>query len=85
MKKKPALKRFPPGDRWVPYDMPDKYSRSNPPELIFDTLTDGLEWIYQNYDSKKFIVDAEEQIVYIVEEEQKVQKPTDNKYSIYGE
>lgn len=81
LNKNPVLKRYPPGDRWIPHDCP-----SPPPEeMIFETLTDALEWVYKQYKTKKFIVDAEEQIVYSIEKEEKVKKPTDNKYSIYGE
>lgn len=82
--KKKALIRFPPGDRWISAEYENGYSRKNPPD-VFDTLTDGLEWLYKQNECKKFIVDAEQQAVYMITDEQEVIKPTDNKYSIYGE
>lgn len=83
VKKIPVLKRFPPGDKWIEYDEPNEYSKSNPP-TVYPTLTAGLDFCFRKYNSKKFIVDAEDQIVYIIEEEQSVQQKTD-KYSIYDE
>lgn len=78
IQKTPILKRFPPGDRWVPVEMGDD-------SIIFNTLTDGLEWVFKNYNTKKFVVDAENQIVYIIKQEERVTLPEENRYSIYGE
>lgn len=77
-----VLKRFPPGDRWIPVEFEGD---DVPNDMIFDSLTDGLEWIFKNKNTKKFIVDAENQRVYIIGQEEEVKKPTDNRYSIYGE
>jgi hypothetical protein len=80
IQKKPILKRYPPGDRWIPME-----EKETNPLVVFDNLTDGLEWVYKTYDTKKFVVDAEDQVVYIIENEEKVKLPTENRYSIYGE
>jgi len=88
MKKIPVLKRYPPGDRWIPYEIDvDELNVDSKPLPLFNSLTDGLEWIYKTYDSKKFIVDAELQIVYLIEddEEQESKSSNKSKYSIYGE
>jgi len=53
--------------------------------VIFNSLTDGLEWVFKSYNTKKFVVDAEDQIVYIIKNEEKVTLPEENRYSIYGE
>jgi len=36
---KQVLKRFPPGDRWTPV---------NSDEPILSSLTEGIEWVFQN-------------------------------------
>jgi len=78
IQKLPILKRYPPGDRWRPVGLEDD-------SVIFNSLTDGLEWVFKNYNTKKFVVDAEDQIVYIIKQEEKVTPPEENRYSIYGE
>lgn len=61
---KKVLKRIPPGDRWVDINLAENKSKvSN--EDIFETLTDGLSYIRQKYNVKKFKVDANEGIVSI--------------------
>ena len=42
-----VLERFPPGDRWVPKgkDAP-----------IFSSLTEGIEWVFQNTQARDYLV-----------------------------
>lgn len=72
---KPVLKRFPPGDRWIPYE-------NESDEVLFSSLTEGLDWIYKQTNSKKFVVNAETGIIFI---DMNTEPPTQSKYSIYGE
>jgi len=70
-------KRVPPGDRWSPVDNIS---------LVLDSLTDLLEYIYQQHDDTKFYIDAREGYVYVVETEEKVIEPEpEKKWSLYGE
>lgn len=72
-----VAKRKPPGDSWIPLDNQS---------ITFDSLTDLLEYIYQQQDDTKFYIDAREGYVYVVETEEKVIEPEpDKKWSLYGE
>ena len=72
-----VAKRVPPGDRWAPL--------SNT-TVIFDSLTDVLEFIYQDTGKTQFYMDAREGFVYIVDKEEVIieQEPTKT-WSLYGE
>jgi len=76
-KKVRVAQRVPPGDRWSPLSNSD---------TVLDSLTDVLEYIYQNIGKTQFYMDAREGYVYIVETEEKVIEPEpEKKYSLYGE
>jgi len=70
-------KRVPPGDRWAPL--------SNT-TVILDSLTDVLEFIYQDTGQTQFYMDAREGFVYIVDTEEIIIEPEPEKrWSLYGE
>lgn len=72
-----VAKRVPPGDRWTPL------SNST---VVLDSLTDVLEFIYQEEGNTQFYMDAREGFVYIVNTEEKVIEPEpEKKWSLYGE
>jgi len=72
-----VAKRRPPGDIWAPL--------SNE-EVVLNSLTDCLEYIYQEKNSTQFYIDAREGYIYTIDTVDKVieQKPP-KKYSLYGE
>jgi len=70
------LRRVPPGDRWSPVDSPS---------TILESLTDGLEYHFQNTGQTEFFLSARKGTVEVIyKEEVKVEKPI-TKYSLYGE
>jgi hypothetical protein len=70
-----ALKRVPPGDKWV--------FATTPKGIVYASLTDALEAWYQNTGDTQFYIDARKGTVEIVIE-QEVEKPI-KKFSLYGE
>ena len=67
----------PPGVRWAPL--------SNT-TVILDSLTDVLEFIYQDTGKTQFYMDAREGYVYVVDTEEVVIEPEPTKtWSLYGE
>lgn len=72
-----VLTRVPPGDSWTPVD--------EPKEQVFDSLTEGLEYIYQRDGTTQFYISARDGIVQRVEEETVTIKPEIKRYSLYGE
>ena len=48
---KPVLKRFPPGDRWTPI---------NAEQPIFSSLTEGIEWVFQQSKDTNYVIKAAE-------------------------
>ena len=69
--------RVPPGDRWTPL------SNST---VMLDSLTDVLEFIYQDTGKTQFYMDAKEGFVYVVDTEEVVIEPEPTKrWSLYGE
>ena len=67
--------RVPPGDRWV-LDEEEN-------DVIYGSLTDGLNQIFLVHQATQFYVDAKKGEVYI---EDGVEKPQPvKKYSLYGE
>ena len=54
----PVLKRLPPGDRWTSIEN-DK--------IILSSLTEGIEWVFQNKPEKPtdYVLKAKEVKVYI--------------------
>ena len=75
---KQVLKRFPPGDRWT-------HAESEEP--VFSSLTEGIEWVFQQTKSHDFLIKAAEGKVFIYSEEEKPEpEPEKPKtYNIYGE
>lgn len=72
-----VAKRVPPGDRWTPL------SNST---VMLDSLTDVLEFIYQDTGKTQFYMDAREGFVYVVDTEEVVIEPEpEKKWSLYGE
>ena len=72
-----VAKRVPPGDRWAPL--------SNTTVLL-DSLTDVLEFVYQDMGKTQFYMDAREGYVYVVDTEEVVIEPEPTKtWSLYGE
>lgn len=70
-----ALKRVPPGDKWIFADGKNS--------VVYPSLTDALEAWYQNFGDTQFFIDARKGTVEIVIEEE-VEVPT-KKFSLYGE
>ena len=72
-----VAQRVPPGDRWAPL--------SNT-TVVLDSLTDVLEFIYQDTGKTQFYMDAREGYVYIVDKEEVIIEPEPEKrWSLYGE
>ena len=71
-----VLRRVPPGDRWSPVESPS---------TILESLTDALEYHFQNTGQTEFFLSARKGTVEVIyKEEVKVEKPI-TKYSLYGE
>lgn len=80
-KKERVAKRVPPGDRWEPL-----FGTLDSEELVFESLTDILEYIFQEQGSTQFYMDAREGYVYTVQKEEVKREPQPTKkYSLYGE
>jgi hypothetical protein len=72
-----VAKRMPPGDRWQPLDNSS---------VLLESLTEVLEYVYQNNGKTQFFMDAREGYVYIVDKEEIIIQPEpDKKWSLYGE
>lgn len=70
-------KRVPPGDRWSPVENS---------QLILESLTEVLEYVYQKKGKTQFYMDAREGYVYVVDTEEVIVQPEpDKKWSLYGE
>ena len=75
---KQVLKRFPPGDRWTPI---------NADQPVFSSLTEGIEWVFQQTKETDYIIKAAEGQVYIYQEFEIIPpEPEPPKtFNIYGE
>jgi len=73
--KKQVLERCPPGDCWTDVD------GSSP---IFDSLTDGLEYVFQKTKCTEFHLSSFEGKVYVVDTEE-IEEPEPVRFSLYGE
>jgi hypothetical protein len=74
--KEVVLKRVPPGDRWSPVGSPN---------TILESLTDGLEYHFQQTGQTEFFLSARTGTVEVIyKEEVKVEKPV-KRYSLYDE
>ena len=75
---KQVLKRFPPGDRWTP---------ANADQPIFSSLTEGIEWVFQQTQETNYLIKAAEGKVFVYSEtEIAPPEPEQPKtYNLYGE
>ena len=78
IKLKQVLKRFPPGDRWTP---------TNAEVPVFASLTEGIEWVFQNTQEHDYVIKAAEGKVFTYHEQEIVEpEPEPSKrYNLYGE
>jgi|TARA_R110002074_G_scaffold382673_1_gene562477 hypothetical protein len=74
-KKSLVLKRVPPGDKWMPV---------NNKTQIFESLTEGLEWSYQNTGCRDYHLAAFDGEVYSINKVEVAPEPTKT-FSLYGE
>ena len=80
--KKKVLKRIPPGDSWAEVTGKN-VSEYSEVDIVGETLTDALSYIYQKYKVRIFEVDANEGIVSI---DDGVEQPKPVKrYSLYDD
>ena len=78
IKLKQVLKRFPPGDRWTPVDAE---------QPIFSSLTEGIEWVFQQTQAHDYVIKAAQGKVFTYQEFDIVEpdpEPT-KRYNLYGE
>ena len=78
VKLQPVLKRFPPGDRWTPV---------NAEQPIFSSLTEGIEWVFQQTKETNYVIKAAEGKVFTYREFEIAEpEPEPPKtFNIYGE
>ena len=75
---KQVLKRFPPGDRWTPADAE---------QPVFSSLTEGIEWVYQQTKEHDYVIKAAAGQVFIYHEHDIAEpepKPIKT-FNLYGE
>ena len=70
-----VLERVPPGDRWKPVGRTD---------IIFESLTDGLEWCFQETGCRDYHLAAFDGKVYSIDKVEKEPKPIKT-FNLYGE
>ena len=86
-----VLERFPPGDRWVPKgkDSPlfSNLSQFRSLRSGGTSLTEGIEWVFQNTQAKDYLVKAAEGKVFVYNEFEKPEPEPEppKRYNIYGE
>jgi hypothetical protein len=73
--KKLVLKRVPPGDRWSPV---------NDTSVVFDSLTDGLEYMFQQTGCRDYYLAALDGKIYSIDKVEVKPKPPKS-FSLYGE
>ena len=73
--KNQVLLRVPPGDRWRPVGSTD---------VIFESLTDGLEWCYQKSGCRDYHIAALDGKVYSIDKVEKKPEPIKT-FNLYGE
>lgn len=71
-----ALKRVPPGDRWI-------FANATKNSLVYPSLTDALEGWYQINGDTNFYIEARNGTVEIIKQEE-VEVPV-KRFSLYGE
>ena len=70
-----VLERVPPGDRWKPVGRND---------IVFGSLTEGLEWCYQNTGCRDYHLAAFDGKIYSINKVE-VSPLEPQKFSLYGE
>lgn len=70
-----VLERVPPGDRWKPIGKSD---------LLFESLTEGLEWFYQKTGCRDYYLAALDGKVYSIDKVEVSPEPPKT-FSLYGE
>tara|TARA_R110002153_G_scaffold125197_1_gene272114 strand:- start:35028 stop:35267 length:240 start_codon:yes stop_codon:yes gene_type:complete len=70
-----VLERVPPGDRWKPIGRND---------IVFASLTEGLEWCYQNTGCRDYHLAAFDGKIYSINKVE-VSPLEPQKFSLYGE
>lgn len=75
-----VLKRVPPGDRWEPTTEDSTTNKL----ILFDSLTEGLEWVFQEHGYKEFHLSPINGFVYAVVETEDTPPPP-KKYNLYGD
>ena len=78
-KRTAVLRRVPPGDRWSPVDDPN---------TVLESLTEGLEHVFQATKHREYHLSPLEGFVYKVEEVEEVIDDTPKKpekYNLYGD
>tara|TARA_B100000795_G_C22460511_1_gene309063 strand:- start:256 stop:513 length:258 start_codon:yes stop_codon:yes gene_type:complete len=75
---KQVLKRFPPGDRWIP---------ANAEQPVFSNLTEGIEWVYQQTKEHDYVIKAAAGQVFIYHEHDIAEPEPEpiKKFNLYGE
>ena len=75
---KQVLKRFPPGDRWTP---------TNADQPIFSSLTEGIEWVFQQTQETNYLIKAAEGKVFTYSETEIAPPEPEppQTFNIYGE
>ena len=75
---KQVLKRFPPGDRWIP---------TNAEQPVFANLTEGIEWLYQQTKEHDYVIKAAAGQVFIYHEHDIAEPEPEpiKKFNLYGE
>ena len=78
IKLKQVLKRFPPGDRWTPVDAE---------QPIFSSLTEGIEWVFQQTQAHDYVIKAAQGKVFTYQEFDIVEPEPEapKRYNLYGE
>ena len=75
---KQLLRLFTPGDRWQPVD------KDQP---VFSSLTEGIEWVFQNTEERDYVIKAAEGKVFIYHEKDIAEPEPEppKRYNLYGE
>jgi hypothetical protein len=71
-----VLKRVPPGDRWTPTFTQEV--------IVFESLTEGLEYVFQEKGYREFHLAPLAGFVYAVVEVEDIPTPP-KKYNLYGD
>lgn len=73
-----VLERVPPGDRWTSVQFMEN-------DDVFDSLTEALEFHFQQTGETEYFISAKDGIVSVVKEKEVEVPKKITKYSLYGE